>query len=555
MLQERLATNRWFMSTLQQLFLETCQDRPEKTAIVFQEQSITFKELQENVNKLSQALIDLGVQRGDHVALLPTSSPEFVYLYFATLQIGALINPLNLLWGTTELTGILLRNDPRIIVTIDKNRGRDYVALLRDSIPDLILREGAVSSRSIPTLTHIITLSREGHTYEGFLDFNELMERGSAYDLDNLLAMVEASSCTDVQYMCQTSGSTGLSKSALWNHRSPLASAHFAVKCLNYSEEDSLLNLTPFFHNSGMFAMNVALGLTGTTIYLMETFDPKTAMQLIDRHEITTTGGFDAHWQALRMVQKSGDYRFTINKVFGAVSRQTYDMIAEEMCAGRDVTIATLYAQTENGPLISLTEPDCMRPEIRRYANGRPLPGVSVVIKDVTSGEMLPPDKQGEICYKSPFLFAGYYKQEEEAKKLIDGEGYFHSGDYGTFEGGYVRFLGRLGGVVKTGGENVSTTHVSALLTEIFGEEFEDVLTFGVPDPYWGARIVSLVRMKPGRELGQSGELRERCKGRMAEYEIPKEFLEWKGAWPMTAEGKTDLRMLRRDVEERLARK
>jgi fatty-acyl-CoA synthase len=554
MLQERLAANRWFTSTLQQLFVETCRDRPEKTAIVFQERSISFSELQENVNRLSQALIDLGVRRGDHVASLPTASPEFACLYLATLQIGALINPLNLLWGVTEFTGILARNDPKIIVTVDDNRGRDYVQLLRDSIPDLELRDGAASSRSIPSLTHLVSFSRDGRAYEGFLDFDELMERGSDYDQGKLLAMVEASRSTDVQYMCQTSGSTGLSKSALWNHRSPLASANFAVKCLNYSEDDSFLNLTPFFHNSGMIALNVTLGLTGTTLFLMENFDPKLAMELMDRHETTATGGFDAHWQALRAVQQSGDYKFTIRKAFGAISPKTYDMIAEEMCTTDDIAIASLYAQTENGPFISLTEPDCMTPEIRRSAHGRPLPGVAVVIKDVTTGEKLPPDKQGEICYKSPFLFAGYYKQEEETRKLYDDEGYFHSGDYGTFEDGYIHFMGRLGGVVKTGGENVSTTYVSTLLMNILADELDDVLTLAVPDAYWGAKIVSLVRPKPGRQARHTQELREACKGKMAEYEIPKEFLEWQGPWPMTAEGKMDFRLLQKEVEERLAR-
>ncbi len=555
MLQGRLATNRWFTSTVQQLFAETCQDRPERTAIVFQEREIRFKELHENVNRLSQSLIDLGVRRGDHVAMLPTSSPEFAYLYFAALQVGALINPLNLLWGTKELSGILRRNAPKIIVTVDENRGRDHITLLRDSIPDLKLRDGAASSKSIPSLSHVVSFSRQGRRHEGFADFNELLERGSKYSRDDLLAMVEASSCTDVQYMCQTSGSTGLSKSALWNHRSPLASAHFAVKSLNYSEDDSYLCLTPFFHNSGMIAMNLTLGLTGTTLYLMENFDPKLTMQLVDRHEITATGGFDAHWQALRTVQKSGDYKFTISKVFGAISSKTYDMIATDMCTTTDATIVTLYAQTENGPMVSLTEPDCMSQEIRRSANGRPLPGVAVVIKDVATGETLPPDRQGEICYKSPFLFAGYYRQEEETRKLFDEEGYFHSGDYGTFKDGYIRFLGRLGGVVKSGGENVSTTYVSALLMDIFGEEFEDVLTVGVPDPYWGAKIVCLARMKPGKELGTTKEIRETCKGKMAEYEIPKEVFEWQGPWPMTAEGKMDFKVLQKDVEQRLARK
>jgi fatty-acyl-CoA synthase len=436
---------------------------------------------------------------------------------------------------------------------VDSNRGRDYVAVLRESIPDLELGDETASSATIPTLTHLVALSRDGRRYPGFLDFQELMERGRNYDRAGLLARVEASRCTDVQFMCQTSGSTGLSKSALWNHRAPLASANFVIKCLNYSEQDSFICLTPFFHNSGMIVINVTLGLSGTTLFLMENFDPKLAMELIDRHGITTTGGFDAHWQALRAVQKSGDYRFSIDKALAAIAPQTYDLIAEEMCPDREVAIATLYAQTENGPFVSLTEPDCVTHDLRRNANGRPLPGVAIAIKDVDTGERLPPHRQGEICYKSPFQFSGYYKQEEETRALYDDEGYFHSGDYGTFEDGYVRFLGRLGGVVKTGGENVSTTYVSSLLMKILADEFDDVLTLGIPDPYWGAKLVSLVRLRPGREMRKTEELRAACKGTMAEYEIPKEFLQWEGPWPMTAEGKMDLRILHEKAEERLA--
>ena len=553
MLRERMAANRWFHCTVQELLAETCRDRPEKTAIVFEEEAITFANLRENVNRFSQALMDLGVGPGDHVAMLPTASPEFAYVYFATLQIGALINPLNLLWGEIEFTGILSRNDPKIIVTIDENRGRNYVQLLRDCIPDLEIRDGTVSSKAIPTLKHLVSLSRQGKKHEGFLDFGEVIEGGRAYDEDRIRRSVEQAKCTDIQYMCQTSGSTGLSKSALWNHRPPLAASHFVARALDYTEEDSFLCMSPFFHNSGMIAMNLVLAYAGTTMFLVENFEPQKTMEIIDRHQPTSTVGFDAHYQALRTVQRSGDYRFSLTKALGAITPKTYDMIEQELCKGLDVNIIMLYAQTENGPAVSFGEPDCMSRELKRSTNGRPLPGVSMVIKDITTGEKLPPDQQGEICYRSPFMLSGYYRQEEETRKLFDEEGYLHSGDYGTFKDGYIQFLGRLGGVVKSGGENVSTTYVSSLLLEILADEFDDVLTFGVPDPYWGAKIVSFVRLKPGRKLMETKEIRSRCKGKMAEYEIPKEILEWEGPWPMTMVGKMDFKALEKALEERLA--
>jgi fatty-acyl-CoA synthase len=409
-----------------------------------------------------------------------------------------------------------------------------------------------VSSGKIPTLTHLISLSRQGEKYEGFVDFGEFMKSGSGYNVKEMAALAKSGKCTEIQFICQTSGSTGLSKSALWDHRPPLSTAHFGVRHMNFAEDDTFINLAPYYHNSGIFALNAVLALSGATIFLNEVFDPKKAVELIDKYNITASFGFDPHWQAMRKVLSSGNYKFTIRKALTAITPKTFDMVHDDMCKTRDVNIVQLFAQTENGPAVTFMEPDCVIYDIRKYTNGRPLAGVELVIKDTETGEKLPPNKQGEICYKSPYLFKGYYKQEEETMKAYDEEGYFHSGDYGTFDNGYLTFLGRLGGVVKSGGENVSTAYVTSLLLDIFPDEFDDAQTFGVPDPYWGTKIVSWVRLRPGKELRPLKEIREICKGKMAEYEIPKEILKWEGQWPMTSVGKVDVKMLNEAMKKAL---
>jgi fatty-acyl-CoA synthase len=497
-------------------------------------------------------LINLGVKRGDHVVMMPSPCPEFTALYFATLQIGAVINPLNLLWGVIEFTGIFQRNDPKVIVTVDKYGGRDYIKLIRESIPDLKVKGASVSSGKIPTLTHLISLSRQGEKYEGFVDFGDFMKSGAGYSEKEMAVMAKSGKCTDIQFICQTSGSTGLSKSALWDHRPPLSSAHFGIRFMNFTEEDTYINLAPYYHNSGIFALNVVIALSGALLFLNEVFDPKKAVELIDKYRITSSFGFDPHWQAMRKVLSTGNYKFTIRKACTAITPKTFDMVHDEMCKTRDATFVQLYAQTENGPAVTFVEPDCVLYDIRKYTNGRPLAGVEMVIKDTETGEKLPPNKQGEICYRSPYLFKGYYKQEEEMKKAFDEEGYFHSGDYGTFDNGYLTFLGRLGGIVKSGGENVSTTYVNSLLLDIFPDEFDDAHTLGVPDPYWGTKIVSWVRLKPGKELRPLKDIREMCKGKMAEYEIPKEILKWEGQWPMHSSGKIDAKVLMEKMKKAL---
>ena len=422
LIQQRMSNNDWYKSTVQGLFYEVCRDRPDKTAIVYAGSDITYRTLQDRVNQLTQALLKLGVKKGDRVCMLPSPTPDFVYLYFAVLQAGAVINPLNLLWGKIEFSGILQRNDPKLIVTVDKYMGRDFIQVLKESIPDLAVKGDSVSSKSIPALTHMICCSKEGKKYEGFLDFQEVLQSGAGYNESEIARLVKEAKPTDIQFICQTSGSTGLSKSALWDHRPPLGTVHFAGRFQDYNEDDKYLNITPFYHNSGIYAINMSLTYYGSTLFLTDFFNPPEAVQIIDKHGITCTLGFDAHFVAMKKAMQAGNFKFSIRKINGAVTAQTYDMIINEMMKVDeiDANVQRLYAQTENGPLVTLGEYDCVVYRLNKYTNGRPVPGVEVVIKDIATGEKLPDGKQGEIRYRSPFSFKGYYKQEKESKDVYD---------------------------------------------------------------------------------------------------------------------------------------
>ena len=193
LISERLGANKWYTATVQELFYEVCADRPEKEAIFYNGEFITYGTLQDKVNQLSQALINLGIGKGDRVAMLPSPTPDFVYLYYAVLQIGAVINPLNLLWGQIELSGILRRNDPKLIVTVDNYGGRDYIELLKNSITDLTIEGSTVSSKGIPSLKHMVACSKTQQKHEGFSDFHELLASGSGYDSDHLLRGIKES--------------------------------------------------------------------------------------------------------------------------------------------------------------------------------------------------------------------------------------------------------------------------------------------------------------------------------------------------------------------------
>lgn len=551
MLSQRLHSHDWYQSTIAQLFNQTCATRADHVAIVFEDQEISYREFQARVQNVSQGLLDLGIGKGDVVSTLPSPTPEFAALYFATLQIGAVINPLNLLWGTDELRGVLQRNCPKLIVAVEKQGSRDVLALLQGALPDLTQGAKGVRVASLPSLEQVVCVSRSGKVPPGYLDYKILSHPDRPVDHARLHEMVAAGHPTDIQFMCQTSGTTSLSKSALWDHRPPLATAHFGARNLRITERDRYINLAPFYHNSGIFALTMNLAYCGTTLVLMDGFHPLQALKLIERHECTCTFGFDAHWQGMRRLPEFGQHRFTISKAILAGEPRTYDLV-RSMCPP-GATINNLYAQTENGPLVSLADHDCVDEVINKHTHGRPLPGVQVVIKDIETGERVPQGSPGEICYRSPFLFRGYHAQPDQTNKAFDAEGYFHSGDYGHLDNGYITYLGRLGGVIKSGGENVSTARVTTQLLEIFADTVDDVKTLGVDDPYWGSKVVSFIRMRNGHSMPEASALQDACKGRMAAYDVPKEFLPWEGDWPVSPEGKIDFKTLLKKAQELLS--
>lgn len=547
MLAERIHRNDWYHHPVQQLFAQTCAERGALPALVFEGTTISFTELGARVDELTAGLLDLGVGPSDVICVLPSPTPEFVVTYFAVLQTGAIFNALNLLWGTNEFSGVLERNQPKLIITVDELNGRSYPRVLQEAIGDLQTSGDRVSSARLGALERLVCVPRHGGVPEGFTDISRISRPVTTEDRDRIRGLVEAAKPTDVQFICQTSGTTGLSKSALWNHRSPLATANFTARYLGLDDSDRLINLSPFFHNSGIcVAMTMGTAYAGIPVYLAERFVPADALATIAEHRITTTFGFDAHWQGLRRDPSFDADRFTLDKAVIAGEPRTYDLV-KSMCPDR-ATVANLYAQTENGPLIAMNDYACVDERINKFTNGRPVPGVEVVIKDIDDGLSLAAGEPGEICYRSPFMFTGYVKQDDEYARAIDDEGFFHSGDYGTLDGGYVTFLGRLGGVVKSGGENVSTLRVTAQLLEVFADELDDVQTIGVDDDYWGTKVVAFVRARAGVAIGSRSELRARCKGVMADYEIPQEFYPWDGDWPASPEGKLDLKALRRHI-------
>ncbi|HEU0197300.1 MAG TPA: fatty acid--CoA ligase family protein, partial [Nevskiaceae bacterium] len=291
------------------------------------------------------------------------------------------------------------------------------------------------------------------------------------------------------------------------------------------------------------------LAYAGITLHLSERFNPDEAVATIQDEGIEATFGFSAHWVAMRASKLWRREKFRMTKVLIAGPPKFYRYVQATCAPG--VNALNLYAQTENGPLITLTELGNVDDTLRGANSGRPLPGVELKICDIDSGALLRDGEPGQVWYKSPYLFEGYLQEDGSVKRPLDADGYFASGDYGFTLGGYVTYIERLGGVVKSGGENVSLAKISDALVAAFMEEFENVHAVAIPDPYWGDRVVAVAQPRIPGQVGLEA-LKARCSESLAAYEIPRNLVEWQGPWPVSPEGKLGVKELRRWAVEHI---
>ncbi|MGA2151364.1 MAG: AMP-binding protein, partial [Geobacteraceae bacterium] len=197
-----------------------------------------------------------------------------------------------------------------------------------------------------------------------------------------------------------------------------------------------------------------------------------------------------------------------------------------------EITIA--YGQTEASPVITQTRTEDPI-QLRVATVGRALPDVEVRIVDIETGAVLPPGKQGELCSRGYLVMKGYYKMPEETAKAIDADGWLHTGDLAVMdENGYCKITGRIKNMIIRGGENIYPREIEEFL--FTHPKISDVQVYGIPDRKYGEQVMVSVIIKKGVEMAED-EVRAFCKGRIANYKIPK-YVKFVSSFPMTASGK-----------------
>ncbi|WP_404467924.1 AMP-binding protein [Sutcliffiella horikoshii] len=522
--------------TIGNLLDETVSRYPDKEAVVYVETGLrySYKEFQQICNQVAKGLMNLGIKKGDHIAVWASNKPEWLITQYASAKIGAVLVTVNTSYQSKELEYLLRQSESTTLLLLDNFKGVSYLDMLQELCPELEnCAPGELASNRLPKLKNIIFMGSERHP--GMFTWDDLLNKASTITDEELMTLQNSTSYEDVINMQYTSGTTGFPKGVMLTHSNIINNAINVAECQKLTVEDRICIPVPFFHCFGCVMGTLAAVATGATMVPLVMFDPLLVLKAVEQEKCTALYGVPTMFIAELNHPDFEEYDLSSLRtgiMAGSpcpteiMKRVVHDMGAKE------ITIA--YGQTEASPVITQTRPyDSI--ERRVSTVGSALDNVEVKIIDPATGETVPTGIQGELCTRGYLVMKGYYNMEDQTKDTIDKDGWLHTGDLATIdEDGYVVITGRLKDMIIRGGENIYPREIEEFLyshPKIF-----DVQIVGVPDEKFGEQVAAFIKVKPGESL-DSQEVKDYCTGKISKYKIPY-YVEIVDEYPMTASGK-----------------
>ena len=525
-------------------FLEKWEaESPDKDFLIFSDRNLrfTYAQFNQRVDNLAKALLRIGMNPGDKLGIFANNVPDWLTFMFATAKIGAVLVTVNTNYKTHELEYILKDADIHTLCLVNGFRDSDYVSMVNEIVPELKEHQrGFLKSEKFPFLKNVIFIGPEKH--RGMYNTAELIQLGSQLDNGPLLEIKSKTTCHDVVNMQYTSGTTGFPKGVMLTHHNIVNNGFATGECMKYMPDDRLCVCVPMFHCFGCVLALCAVITHGSSIVMIENFDPMMVLASIQKEKCTAVYGVPTMFIA--------ELNHPMFSMFDLSSLRTgimagapcpIETMNEVMNKMNMSEIIIVYGLTESSPGMTATR-TFDPPNIRCTTVGKAYPNVEVKVADPETGEELAPGLQGELCCRGYNVMKGYYKNPNATAKAIDSEGWLHSGDLGVMdEDGYFRVTGRIKDMIIRGGENIYPREIENFLYTMPAIQAVEVV--GVPSKKYGEEVGAFIKKKDGIDFVEEDVI-DFCRGKISRYKIPK-YVFFVNEFPMTASGKIQKYKLR----------
>lgn len=480
---------------LAKLLAETAAKISDKTAVVFEGTSCSYRAFDREVERHASMLQAEGVGKGDRVAIQLPKRMEVLFLHFAILSVGAITLPLNADYRAEEVEYFLSDSGSSLFVTDGKRF--------------------AASGGAIRGMRGIRSLLVEGAAVEGAGSLSDRLARSPKEFLRPYPAGGD-----DVAMICYTSGTTGRSKGAMITHRNLIANMLALAEAWEWTADDVLLHALPLFHVHGLNVAAQGSLYAGSTLIMHEKFEAGRAWRALEEKRCTLFMGVPTMYQRLmnewEKREKKPDLRGM--RVFISGSAPLSETLFHRFESATGFRILERYGMTETGMIAS----NLIDPAGRKAKSvGFPLGGVAIrVVGD--DGSDVPPGDVGEVWIRGDNVFPGYWGMPGKTRESFV-KGWFRSGDLGYLDPGdrgRLYLVGRGKELIISGGYNVYPKEIETVLES--HEAVQESAAVGLPDEEFGEKVVAVVVLNEGKGSPLPEDLIEHCKRRLASYKCPK---------------------------------
>ncbi|WP_203333170.1 long-chain-fatty-acid--CoA ligase [Planococcus beigongshangi] len=534
---------------VQDYLTHTYEESPEKTAIHFMGKDVSYKELYESSMKFANYLQELGIKKGDRVAIMLPNSPQAVIGFYGILYAGGIVVMTNPLYTEREIAYQMKNSGAKVILAMDILYPR-ISKVIKDTELENVIITGIKEYLPFPKnmIYPFIQKKQYGisvkveHRGTNHL-FSEIMKIASTnvketeFDFENDLALL--------QY---TGGTTGSPKGVMLSHKNLISNATMCDKWLYKTKngEETVLGIIPLFHVYGLTTVLILSVMQGNKMVLLPKFDPETALKTINKQKPTLFPGAPTLYIGLMNHPDISKYDLSsITACLSGSAPLPVDVQEkfEKITGGR---LVEGYGLTETSPV---THSNLVWGERTKGSIGLPYPDTDCKVFQPGTTDTVPPGEIGEIGIKGPQVMQGYWNNPEAtAATIVDG--WLMTGDLGYMdEHGHFFVVDRKKDMIIAGGFNIYPREIEEILYE--NDAIQECVVAGIPDPYRGETVKAYIVLKEGKTLTES-ELDAYCREHLAAFKVPRIY-EFRTELPKTAVGKILRRSLIDEEKQKMS--
>lgn len=476
---------------------------PEKIAVIFKKDHVTYKQLNELSDKLAASLQEVGIKKGDRACIYMHNCIELYVAFYALQKIGAVVAWVNPAYRTQELMFILSNSQAKAIFIHKEKNNFDYLAFVQG------LRN------NLSHLSYLISVG--GGEGKDVFAYEDLISRRRQKEFEK----PSISTHQDLSMLIYTSGTTGVPKGSMITHYQVIRGGYSYVDGVKATADEIFLGILPLTHSYGCGSTLIQPILIQATVALLETFNAEEAFKIIESEEATLQHGAPAHY-ILEMNHPNIDKYDLSSLRAGYLAGQICPEEIIQWGGERNIYLTSFWGNSETGPGPGTMCPFGTPLDIRKKFVGKAIPGTEIKAVDPETGRDVGVNEVGEMMVRGPHVLKGYWRNPNETKKQLEEEGWLHTGDLISIDqDGFIRIFGRIKDLINRGGLKIFPTEIETLILQY--PKVAQVCVVGTPNPVLGESICACIIPKDDENISLI-EIRDFLKDKVAKYKLPDEL-------------------------------